>query len=49
MAKYAIVWTTDRGYMPGTNGILNALEHYKFDIDVYVMTWGTELSKEYGI
>ena len=47
MAKYAIVWTTDRGYMPGTNGILNALEHYKFDIDVYVMTWGTELSKEY--
>jgi len=38
MKKYAIVWTTTRGYMPGTNAILNALEFYNFqNVDVYVM------------
>lgn len=37
MAKYAIIWTTTKGYMPGTNGILNALEHYNFKCDKYVM------------
>jgi hypothetical protein len=38
MAKYAIVWTTSKGYMPGTNAALNALELYGFDVDTYVMT-----------
>jgi hypothetical protein len=45
--QYAMIWTTDKGYMPGTNGILNALEFYGFDIDTYVLTWGDFLSEEY--
>jgi len=27
------------GYMPGTNGILNALEYYGFDVDTFVLLW----------
>lgn len=38
MDKYAVVWTTNKGYMPGTNAILNALEYYGMDnIDKYVV------------
>ena len=44
---YAIVWTTDRGYMPGTNGVLNALEHYDFDLDSYVLTYNANLDRKY--
>lgn len=47
MGNYAIIWTTNRKYMPGTNGILNALEVYGMDIDVYVMTMGCDLTEEY--
>ena len=36
---YAIIWTTTHSYMPGTNAILNAIEHYGFDVDVYVLIW----------
>ena len=37
-SDYAMLWTSDIGYMPGTNGILNALEFYKFPpIDKYVL------------
>lgn len=41
MTKYAMIWTTSRGYMPGTNAILNAMEYYKFpkEIDKYVMVF----------
>jgi hypothetical protein len=41
MPKYAMIWTTSLSYMPGTNGILNALEFYGFpeSIDRYVMVW----------
>lgn len=35
---YAIIFTTSKGYMPGTNAILNALEYKVFGgLDVYVM------------
>jgi len=34
------------GYMPGTNAILNALEYYGFDLDVYVLLWD-ELEDDY--
>lgn len=38
--KYAMMWATSRPYMSGTNGILNALEYYKFkNIDPYVLLW----------
>jgi hypothetical protein len=43
---FAIIWTTTKSYMPGTNAILNALEHYGFDVDVYVLTWD-QLEDEY--
>lgn len=40
MGKYALAWTTNRAYMPGTNAILNALEYYSFSgIDTYVLVW----------
>lgn len=47
--KYAMVFTTTAGYMPGTNGILNALEHYGMApyIDVYVIQVNFELPEEY--
>lgn len=45
--KYAMVWTTDESYMPGTNATLNALEYYKNEVDVYVLTWGNFLTEEY--
>jgi len=49
---YAIVWTTTRSYMPGSNASLNALEHYGFDlknIDPFVLVWSkaSELPSEY--
>lgn len=41
MPKYAMLWTTNLSYMPGTNGILNALEFYGFskDIDKHILVW----------
>jgi len=39
MADYAIIWTTTKSYMPGTNASLNALEFYGFDVDKYIMTF----------
>lgn len=49
MAGYAIVFSTTRGYMPGTNGFLNALEHYGMadDVDVYVIMVNFDLAQEY--
>jgi hypothetical protein len=43
MPKYAILWTTDGGYLPGTNGALNAFEYYGFpkEIDRHVMVWNS--------
>ncbi len=48
MNKYAMIWTTTLGYMPGTNASLNALEYYGFkDVDVYILYLG-DLKKELG-
>lgn len=48
MAKYAMIWTTDLGYMPGTNASLNAMEKFGFkDLDIIILTGGDFLSDEY--
>jgi hypothetical protein len=48
MANSAMIFSTTRGYMPGTNGILNAMEHYGMThIDVYVIQVNFELDQEY--
>lgn len=48
MKPYAIVFSTTAGYMPGTNGKLNALEHYGMnDVDVYVIQVNFELPQDY--
>lgn len=51
MEKYALIWTTDIGYMPGTNACLNAMEYYGFDksIDVFIRYWGDyrDLGEDY--
>jgi hypothetical protein len=48
MNRYAMVWTTNIGYMAGTNASLNAMEFYGFKgVDVYVLTAGEFLGKEY--
>ena len=48
MAKYAMLWTTSRGYMPGTNASLNAMELFGFkDVEVIVLTGGEFLPEEY--
>lgn len=49
MARYALVFSTTAGYMPGTNGILNALEHYGMapNVDVYVILVNFDLPQEY--
>jgi len=45
--KYAVIWTTSRGYMPGTNASLNAFEFYGHVADIYILTWGDFLTEEY--
>ena len=45
--EYAVVWTTDRGYFPGTNASLNAFEFYGNKADIFILTWGDFLSDEY--
>lgn len=47
MAEFAVIWTTDKGYFPGTNASLNAFEFYGNDVDIYILTWGNFLSDEY--
>ncbi len=48
MARYAIVFSTTAGYMPGTNGLLNALEHYGMgSIDPYVIMVNFDLPQNY--
>lgn len=47
MAEFAVIWTTDKGYFPGTNASLNALEYYGNDVDVYILTWKDFLPIEY--
>lgn len=51
MGKYALIWTTSYGYMPGTNASLNGLEFYNFspEIDVYIRYWGDykDLGEDY--
>ena len=38
MNKYAIVIPTSKGYMPGTNATLNALDYYEFkNTDVFIL------------
>lgn len=46
--KYAMLWTSSRGYMPGTNASLNAMEHYGFKLrpDIYLLEDGM-LPEEY--
>ena len=47
MSDYAVIWTTDSGYFPGTNASLNALEFYKNEVDVFILTWTDFLNGEY--
>ena len=47
LKDFAVIWTTDKGYYPGTNASLNALEYYGNEVDVYILTWGDFLSEEY--
>jgi hypothetical protein len=47
LKDFAVIWTTDKGYYPGTNASLNAFEYYKNSADIYVLTWGNFLSDEY--
>jgi len=47
MKDFAVIWTTDAGYFPGTNASLNALEFYGNDVDVYILTWTDFLTDEY--
>ena len=36
--KYAMVWTSDQGYMPGTNANFNAMDFYGFGkVDVFLL------------
>ncbi len=46
---YAMVFSTTAGYMPGTNGVLNALEHYGMaaSVDVYVILVNFDLPQDY--
>jgi len=48
MAKeYCVVLATSKGYMPGTNAILNAFKHYGMDVDFYILTLTDFLPESY--
>lgn len=43
-----MIWTTSRGYMPGTNATLNAMEYYGWSgVDVTILTGGNFLPAQY--
>jgi len=44
---FAVIWTTDKGYFPGTNAALNAFEYYGNEADIYILTWGNFLPEDY--
>lgn len=48
MNKYAMAWTSDRGYMPGTNANLNAMELYGGyeKVDKFILMGGSEMLPE---